>query len=359
MKRIIVCADGTWNVRDQINDGSKTRRPTNVTKIARAILPTDAYGVTQVVIYREGVGTGPGLDKLTGGAFGSGIEDNIVSLYRSVLYNYEPDDELFFFGFSRGAFTVRSLAGFIVHAGLLGKSDDYYTPDFYACYEGGRGPGTPEWTKATHKLESPRLHPKIKMLGVWDTVGSLGAPGVLGQWMNSNKYQYHKVGLFPDIENAFHALAIDEQRKPFVPTLWESPPGWAGHLEQVWFAGVHCNVGGGYPQDGLANEAMYWLLGEAAHLGLAVDCSYLAPFAARFDGTIMDSMDFKYQLMGKVVRPIGETKNGNEAIHESVVKRLGEPSLKYAAANALAFLKRNGQQPVKTRPLPCPPVVPS
>jgi uncharacterized protein (DUF2235 family) len=357
MKRIIVCADGTWNVRDQVSEGSKTRRPTNVTKLARAVRPTDADGVTQVVIYREGVGTGPGMDKFTGGAFGDGIEDNIISLYRSVLYNYEPGDELFFFGFSRGAFTVRSLAGFISYAGLLGKSDDYYTPDFYACYEGGKGPGTPEWAKAMHKLESPRLHPTIKMLGVWDTVGSLGAPGVLGQWLNSKKYQYHQVGLSTDIENAFHALAIDEHRKPFVPTLWESPPGWTGHLEQVWFAGVHCNVGGGYAQDGLANEALYWLLGEAAHLGLAVDCPYLAPFKPRFDGTIMDSMDFKYRLMGSVLRPIGELAAGNEAIHESAVRRLGQPGLNYAASNATAYLKRGDHKVATTRPLPCPPVL--
>lgn len=352
MKRIIVCADGTWNVQDQINDGSKTRRPTNVTKLARAILPTDANGITQLVIYREGVGTGPGMDKWTGGAFGDGIEDNIVALYRSILYNYEPGDELFFFGFSRGAFTARSLAGFLKFAGLLRKTDDYYTPDFYACYEKGQGLGTDGWAKAIHHLEGERIFPTIKMIGVWDTVGSLGAPGLLGQVLNSKKYLYHQVGLFDEIENAFHALAIDERRKPFVPTLWEKPPGWMGHLEQVWFAGVHCNVGGGYPRDGLANEALWWLAGEAAALGLAIDTRYLKPFAPHADGQLYDSMDFKYRLMGSYLRPIGTQANGDEAIHSSVITRLSGNDPAYTPHNAKAYVAQPNMKVATTKPIP-------
>jgi len=356
MKRIIVCADGTWNIRDQMSSGSKTRRPTNVTKLARAILPTDPHGVSQVVIYREGVGTGTGMDKLTGGAFGDGIEDNIISLYRSILYNYEPGDELFFFGFSRGAFTARSLAGFLRFAGLLQKTDDYFTPDFYACYEGGQREGSVGWTNASKHLEGKRIFPKIKMVGVWDTVGSLGAPGVMGQLFNSKKYLYHQVGLLPEIENAFHALAIDERRQPFVPTLWEMPPDWTGHLEQVWFTGVHCNVGGGYPYDGLANEALWWLAGEAANLGLAIDKRYLDPFKARPDGQLYDSMDLKYRLLGSVVRPLGKQANGNEAIHDSVIKRMGMTKLEYDPPynppNAKQYLARPDHKVATTKPIP-------
>ena len=129
MKRIIICADGTWNVRDQENEITRTRRPTNVTKVARAVLPRDAHGIDQVVYYHDGVGTGGKLDELSGGAFGQGIDDNIRNLYRFIAYNWAPGDELFFFGFSRGAFTVRTLAGFMDFIGLAEKDDDYYVPE--------------------------------------------------------------------------------------------------------------------------------------------------------------------------------------------------------------------------------------
>src|SRR5947207_15844769 len=121
MKRIVICADGTWNVRDQVSKDTKTRRPTNVTKAARAIRARDAKGTDQGVYYHDGVGTGTGLDKITGGAFGSGIEGNVRDLYRFVLYNYLDGDELFLFGFSRGAFTVRTLVGFMNFVGLVQK----------------------------------------------------------------------------------------------------------------------------------------------------------------------------------------------------------------------------------------------
>jgi hypothetical protein len=133
VKRIVICADGTWNVRDQVDEETKKRRPSNVTKIARAVLPQSADGIDQVVYYDEGLGTGNAVDKFSGGAFGRGIEENIRQLYRFIVYNYQSGDELYFFGFSRGAFTVRSLAGFMNLVGLVQKDDDFYVPDIYGC----------------------------------------------------------------------------------------------------------------------------------------------------------------------------------------------------------------------------------
>src|SRR5262245_50353397 len=155
-KRIVVCADGTWNIRDQLDKTSGKRRPSNVTKVARAVLPRAADGTHQIVIYHEGVGTHGGLDKLTGGAFGSGIEDNVRSLYRSIIYNYVDGDELFFFGFSRGAFTVRTLAGFMAYVGLLEKDDDYWMPEIYECYEKGYKRNSDEWKTAFRRVEGTR-----------------------------------------------------------------------------------------------------------------------------------------------------------------------------------------------------------
>ena len=142
MKRIIICADGTWNIRDQIDKKSGNRHPTNVTKIARAIRPQASDGTPQIVFYQDGLGTNGPLDSVTGGAFGKGMEENIRNLYRFIVYNYEPGDELYLFGFSRGSFTVRSLAGFMSKIGLIEKDDDYYVPEMYTCYEKSKGPGS-------------------------------------------------------------------------------------------------------------------------------------------------------------------------------------------------------------------------
>jgi uncharacterized protein (DUF2235 family) len=335
MKTIIICADGTWNLRDQIDEDTGKRRPTNVTKLARAISARTKAGIDQVVFYQDGVGTSGGMDRLTGGAFGRGIEDNVRDIYRFLIYNYVSGDQIFLFGFSRGAFTVRTLAGFMNKVGLLQKDDDYYVPEVYECYERNFQPGSPEWIKAFHNVKDPLPPPEIRMIGVWDTVGALGAPGVLGQVVNGKKYQYHNVGLTPEIRNAFHAMAIDERRKPFEVNLWERTSGWNGVLEQVWFAGVHSNVGGSYKPDGLANEALHWLVEKAEGLGLEVDDSYLAHFRPCFNSTLNDSMTAKYRLLGTFVRPVGHALAHGEAIHRSALDRLAHKSSKYTPENAL------------------------
>lgn len=340
MKRIILCADGTWNEPDQIDKDTGKRRPTNVTKIARAIRPRSAAGIDQVVFYHDGVGTSGGMDKFTGGAFGDGIEANIRDLYRFIVFNYEPGDELYFFGFSRGAFTVRTLAGFLNKVGLLQKDDDYYVPDIYACYQNNIQPGSDQWKTAFRNIRDERPCPPIRMIGVWDTVGSLGLPGLLGQVFNRGRYKYHDVSLHPTIEHAFHALAIDERRKPFAPDLWTRPAGWTGQLEQAWFAGVHSDVGGGLTPDGLANEALHWLAGKAETLGVEIDPVYLAHFEPHFEGTLHDSMTWMYRVMGPISRAIGQHLADGEAVHESALKRMADSSRKYAPENLKAAVSK-------------------
>ena len=333
MKRIVICADGTWNVRDQIDRKTGTRHPTNVTKIARAILPTAANGTAQVVCYHEGVGTGTFGDRLTGGAFGAGIENNIRQLYRFIAYNYDPGDELFFFGFSRGAFTVRTLAGFMNRVGLVQKDDDYCVPELYACYEQNLGPGTPEWSQAFRDVRHPRPCPPIRFIGVWDTVGALGPPGLIGQIFDRNRYRYHDVALNPKIETACHALALDERRAPFAPNLWSRPEGWNGVLRQAWFAGVHCNVGGGYSPDGLANEALHWIVEQAEHAGLEVDPHYLAPFRPCFNSVLNESRTGVYRLARPLTRKVGALVADGEFIHQSALDRRALAACNYSPVN--------------------------
>jgi uncharacterized protein (DUF2235 family) len=342
MKRIVVCADGTWNVRDQQDEKTKKRRPTNVTKVARAVLPRAANGVDQIVFYHDGVGTSGGLDKYTGGAFGDGIEDNVRNLYRIILYNYAAGDELYFFGFSRGAFTVRTLAGFMNFVGLIEKDDDYYLPEIYGCYEKGKRAGSPEWTRAFHNVQNTRPCPPITFVGVWDTVGALGAPGFLGQMFNKNKYEYHDVSLNPYIQNAYQALAIDERRKPFKPSVWERPTGWTGTLEQAWFAGVHSDVGGGYTPDGLANEALHWMVEKAERLGLEFDNAFLQHYRPCFNSVLHDSMSTMYKAMGAHVRPLGKNGASGEVVHQSALDRLGLAAMGYKPSNLDDHVKTAG-----------------
>lgn len=333
MKRLILCADGTWNIRDQLDQKSGKRRPTSVTKLARSVRARGRDGVDQVVFYLDGVGTDGGADKLTGGAFGRGIEDNVRELYRFLVYNYVPGDQVFLFGFSRGAFTVRTLAGFLNAVGLAGKDDDYYVPELYAIYDQSLTVADPRFARVKQQCADIRPAPPIRMIGVWDTVGALGAPGVLGKFINPGKYKYHDVSLVPQIENAFHAMAIGERRKAFAVDLWQRPAGWRGHLEQAWFPGVHCGVGGSYRPDGLANEALHWMVEKAEGLGLEVDAEYLAHFRPCFNSEHHESFDFKYRLMGEHVRPVGAAREHGESLHQSVLDRMAHAPCAYRPAN--------------------------
>jgi len=360
MKRVVVCADGTWNEPERKDEKTGRMYPTNVLKIARAVRPRSTAGVDQILYYHEGVGTGSGLDKFTGGAFGEGVEQNVRMLYRFLVFNYEPEDELFLFGFSRGAFTVRTLAGFMRKVGLLNKEDEYYTPRLYELYERGVPRDSPEWTKAFEHVRVPRAGPSILFMGVFDTVGALGAPGMMGQLLNPKKYAYHDIALGSDIKNAFHALAIDERRQPFAPSVWERPAGWNGALEQVWFAGVHSNIGGSYSPDGLANEALHWMVEKAESLGLEFDSGYLAHYLPCFNSTLNDSMTAMYKVLGPFVRPIGANGASGEGIHQSVIDRVNLAECKYAPVNAQDYLKSASRRVVNTQRIargqPCPPM---
>ncbi len=336
MKRIVLCADGTWNQLDQVNTDSGKRRPTNVTKLARAVRTVGDDGVHQVVYYHSGVGTGGPQDRLTGGAFGHGMQDNIRALYRFILYNHEPGDKLYLFGFSRGAFTVRSLAGFMHRYGLVGKSDDFWVPEMYECYENDIAEGTAGWnqrfispTSGKPRIQKARPCPTIDFLGVWDTVGSLGAPGMVGKLFNDKRYVNHNVELNHKIAYAAHALALDERREPFAPSMWRKPAGWAGTLVQTWFAGVHSNVGGSYDPDGLANVALAWMVAHAQLAGLQFDPAFLHHYAPRHDSTLNDSMTAAYKLMRPFqppfTRTVGVGADACETLHRSVLMRCDQP----------------------------------
>lgn len=264
-KKIIFCADGTW-------DGTTSN--TNVYKLFKATL----VSAGQIPFYDDGVGSdGTSFEKLVGGAFGEGLFQKIKDGYSKISHVYEEGDEIFIFGFSRGAFTARSIAGMISVCGLpTGNFDDNLVELAFNAY---RNPGNR--TDILNGLAKYSLfNAKITMVGVWDTVGALGIPAYFGQ-VDPLRYGFLDTSLHPDVLNAYQALSIDERRQEFPPTLWIQPsPALPGQtLEQVWFCGVHCDVGGGYPETDLSDITFSWMLKKATDLGLVVDPTVLKSYA--------------------------------------------------------------------------------
>ncbi|ETS88004.1 hypothetical protein PFICI_01832 [Pestalotiopsis fici W106-1] len=256
-KRIILCADGTW----LNSDSGQKAVPSNVAKLARAISRTgiDKNGdtVEQIVLYHPGLGTGdlPFQAAIYGG-LGWGLDNDVCQIYDFISNNYDRNagDELFFFGFSRGAFTARSVAGLVTDIGILSPVNMKYFPAMWREYRrntSGQPFSKTKWFR-DHKSQLDFTDIKIKVIGVWDTVGALGIPNwplvelsaKLGYPLNK-QYAFHNTRVSPNVDYAFQALAMDEKRLTFPPTLWhKSENSPAKRLEQCWFPGVHGNIGG-------------------------------------------------------------------------------------------------------------------
>lgn len=269
MKRIVVCCDGTWKARD-------SEQPSNVEKLADLIKPQGADGVEQVVGHFDGVGAKrPFLERITGGAFGHGLDAKVREAYTHVATAYEAGDEIYLFGFSRGAYTARSALGMIRKCGLLKEPTEENVRRAYAFYRNDVTPASDAAKKWRQKyavevdlaLREPHV-PVVEFIGVWDTVGALGVPF----YWSRKRYQFHDVALTSWVNNAYHALAIDEQRKDFEPTLWEQDPAETRQqtIEQRWFAGTHSDVGGGIGGGALqqSDRCLAWIAERAKSCGL-------------------------------------------------------------------------------------------
>ncbi len=270
MKRLVVCCDGTWN------DADTQSTDTNVALLARSIHATQKTGgVMQVVLYLRGVGTsGLQTEVLIEGAIGLGLDENIRSAYMFIAQNYVPGDEIFLFGFSRGAYTARSLAGFIGACGILKRQRLGDLAKAWQYYRKGPLPHSPQDFVRLNQSDS-HLDATIKFLGVWDTVGALGVPGQILAGLNHELYGFHDTGPCAVVKHGCHALAIDEHRDEFVPTLWTGKAPDGVKIEQVWFAGAHADVGGGYVTRRLADIPLVWMARKAEAEGLALDWNCL------------------------------------------------------------------------------------
>jgi uncharacterized protein (DUF2235 family) len=267
-KRLALFFDGTWNAADSKGD------ETNVARLARAV-QANSGDKPQIALYLRGVGTtGSQLQQLLAGATGDGVDENIRAAYMFLCQNYLPQDEIFLFGFSRGAFTARSLAGFIGKCGLLKRQQLGLVRTAWAYYR-SRTPGrSPQEFNLRHggTAADPINHaPRIRFVGVWDTVGALGIPDLAVTSGLAGQYAFHDTSPAEVIDIGRHALAIDERRGAFVPTLWTQPVAPDTNIQQVWFPGVHADIGGGYGQSDLAMIPLRWMADEAKAAGLALD----------------------------------------------------------------------------------------
>ncbi|HYD71521.1 MAG TPA: DUF2235 domain-containing protein [Candidatus Binatia bacterium] len=280
MKRLVICCDGTW----QRLYGDAL---TNVALTARSVATRDGQGNPQIVFYSEGVGASLSGLSLWQGMTGADLDDNLLEAWLFLNLNYEPGDQIYLFGFSRGAYTVRSLAGLLRKIGVLRRAHvdkARNALDIYRTREFGADSPETERFRTAHAIAWPRLAApftappydlRIRYLGLWDTVGALGIPRLLPIQVGLNKgYEFHDTALSRSVQFARHAVAIDERRAAFAPTLWSNvdafnPPGAAPRVLQMWFPGDHGGVGGGEAR-GLSNCALMWVLEGAERAGLAL-----------------------------------------------------------------------------------------
>lgn len=371
-KQIVVCLDGTWNEEDKI--------ATNVKKLHDAL----ERSATRQVGYFPGVGTRLG-QKVRGGAFGYGLFEQTKEGYQFIVDRYEPGDLLYVFGFSRGAFSVRSLVGMLTRCGvlrrdqvaradaldvsklelaILDEDDKLAAPTVvdkvFLMYK--RADDAAHQAEVAHFKQQHCHDTHIRMIGVWDTVGSLGLPdqimhGIfknLAERLDERRFGFLDTSLSSSVAAAYHAVAIDEHRKTFAPTLWIDPrvnqPD--GTVEQVWFVGAHSNVGGGYEDSKLSNIALVWMIDKAKKHGLVVvpGREQMIRQGCDANGKAHDSLAEIIPLIGGLLRKGGVLEGidreiaAGSWIHTSVNERL-VGDIDYAPAS-LQIVRRDGQRQV-------------
>lgn len=356
-KNIVLCSDGTGNKGGYGEDS-------NVYKTYKAVDVT-SKNAHQYTFYDQGVGTDKSdtnknkyITALSG-AFGFGFQQNVLHLYHSLARCYKPGDKIFLFGFSRGAATVRAFAGFLNACGLIDLEHAQTADEFEAlvteamtCYRSedkAKQLAFKQKYAITDPVHAPDGNLIIHFIGVWDTVSALGFPsdfsmllqgaGRFLDWATDQvpawKHHFYDYELNNSILHAYHALAIDDERQTFRPKVWDETR-YSNYVEQVWFAGVHSNVGGGYPRTGMSDVALVWMLEKAIAHGLVVYDDVMTTYRenANIYDKLYDSRDgvalyYRYGPRDLEQLCSGKLK-GNIAVHYSAYRKLKEISEAYA-----------------------------
>jgi Uncharacterized alpha/beta hydrolase domain (DUF2235) len=333
-------------------------------------------GTEQIVFYQAGIGTSLGTyERLRTGAFGIGLMTNVREAYGWICHNWSPGDEIYLFGFSRGAYTARSISGLICKFGLLTKRGMDGIAEVLNAYRAHKFNDPKEADTLGAKYKRLATNVPIKFIGVWDTVGSLGIPDFyifgwkvwpLDYFLGkiNQQYQFSDTNIHPNIEFAFQGynvfncsnsrLALNEHRAPFSPTLWKiTPENTSTELRQVWFVGVHCSVGGGDPLHGLSDISLAWMVQKIMyHTELECDIDYLLESRKAFSPNAMklpwatepweNSFTSYYRLSGSIARTpdkyltkpeVAKGYKTNEFIHKSVNVRIQDLGKKFKHPN--------------------------
>lgn len=364
-KRLALFLDGTWNT--DIDN-------TNVWRLRSLCYDHDE----QKVYYSKGVGT-DWWDYWTGGGFGLGLDDEVTRAYQWIVENYDDGDHLYIFGFSRGAYTARSLAGLISKFGMLERGAPLGLGQLWTRYRKNPNSSTIRHLKEIKDASALPIEDQwlrefsraipIKFIGVWDTVGSLGIPWTHAPIWGRGQYAFHDTDLHINQDFAYHAMALDEHRQPFLPTFWTKtvtkgqgtpPPRTLEQVEQRWFVGAHSNVGGGYSNDVLAQLPLNWLVKKASHHGLKFRALNVP--SSMIETQINDSYRDMFPwclrwLFRPVFRELGRAPviNGdqtetiiNESIDKSVFERWSEDA-SYRPNNLTKWAERYSVDPAKMK----------
>ena len=350
-RNVVLMLDGTW---------SAPETNTNVVRLHRLIASHDANGVAQSVGYLPGVGVKSGLGHWLGGMFGLGLAELVRDGYHWLCTQWQPGDAVYLFGFSRGAYAIRSLSGMIDQCGLLradaqGQVEDSAVLTAYNLYRHADSPAGTAAARAFRARNATAVD--IHFIGLWETVGDLGIPHTAAWFPFSRaRYRLHDTQLSGCVRHACQALALDEHRADFAPTLWTSDPTAAeaaspmlAEIEQRWFIGSHSDVGGGYAHDGagrapdpLSDLPLAWLQRKAMAAGLACSAPF-SPMPKADLGVPRNSYaEFLHGLYRRFSRPYVRTIGTglSESVDDSVWQRW-QTDASYRSPSLLQAIKQS------------------
>lgn len=316
-KNIVIFSDGTGQ------EGGKGAN-TNIYKLFNMI---EDRTKNQISFYDAGLGTG--WRKVSGNVSGAGISKNILECYTFIFENFEAGDQIYLFGFSRGAATVRSLSSFIHYFGVIPKSRPELIKQAYKIYKISND----EKRKAKAKDFVARHHTmwtRIKFLGCYDTVAALGLPikplSVLINKIPGMQHSFQNFKLNETVENAYQALAIDDERKTFHPILWDTDRLDYQSIKQVWFCGMHTDVGGGYDKKDLSDVSLNWMKNMAVNHGLRIYSKHAVTIDGNVNGHMHNSRGEGWtKLYRKQQRFWDKSRSDKPVVHESVLQRTNNP----------------------------------
>jgi uncharacterized protein (DUF2235 family) len=349
---IILLSDGTGN-----SDAALWR--TNVWRLLNFI---DRWQRHQIVFYDKGIGTTSLLSRIFGRAFGIGLPHNVLTLYKFLCQNYLPGSRIFAFGFSRGAYTIRVVIELVLSEGLVRSdvSDIVMNQKVEAAYRAYRAKRFKSilrleylprllrdtilaWRRGSYRPKENTFVENIQFVGLWDTVGAYGVPfESLSRGVSRLIWPFDlSTGhADPRVAQVCHALSLDDERRAFYPILWDesaranfnNAEARPSAVSQVWFAGEHSNLGGGNPDDSLAQISLYWMMSEAIKAGLSftqyteggISALEQTKFAQDYEGRIHQSRQGFASLYRYAPRLVASFYQDSERpkIHESVFKRI-------------------------------------